>query len=270
MVVLGRSVSWRWHVAERRRRAGRSCVRRRAGARRWRRARRRVTRLAARPRRRHGPRPRSGPRRRGRFDIAELSVRVDGPLGLAARSQRAVGADGAARPPAVPSRDEAELRIRRARILEVGLRSARGLGGGTEFEQLREYTADDEFRRVDWAASARAGQADRPHLPARAQPDRHRDARQRAADGGRVAGVPRLEHAMDAAMMLTHVATPARRRVGHGGLRRAAPRHRPAGAAPRPDRPASPRRCTSSSRRWSRATTAARSPRCWPASVGGR
>ena len=74
--------------------------------------------------------------------------------------------------PPFRSRDEAELRINRARILEVGLRSAQGRGGGTEFDQLREYSVDDEFRRIDWAATARAGKADRPHLPGRAQPDR--------------------------------------------------------------------------------------------------
>ncbi len=59
--------------------------------------------------------------------------------------------------PRFPSRDEAELRIRRARMLEVGLRTAQGRGGGTEFDQLREYTPDDEFRRIDWSATARAG-----------------------------------------------------------------------------------------------------------------
>ena len=63
--------------------------------------------------------------------------------------------------PSFRSKDEAELRIRKARILEVGLRSAQGRGGGTEFDQLREYSVDDEFRRVDWAATARAGRADR-------------------------------------------------------------------------------------------------------------
>ena len=61
--------------------------------------------------------------------------------------------------PSFRSKDEAELRINKARILEIGLRSAKGLGGGTEFDQLREYTVDDDFRRVDWAATARSGRA---------------------------------------------------------------------------------------------------------------
>ena len=38
----------------------------------------------------------------------------------------------------------------------MGLRSAQGRGGGTEFDSLRDYSVDDEFRRIDWAATARA------------------------------------------------------------------------------------------------------------------
>ncbi|MBK6670326.1 MAG: DUF58 domain-containing protein [Actinobacteria bacterium] len=97
------------------------------------------------------------PTRRGRFEISEVVLRVEGPLGLAARQQRRSVPTVLHVHPKFHSREEAELRIRKARILDVGLRSARGVGGGTEFEQLREYTPDDEFRRVDWSASARAG-----------------------------------------------------------------------------------------------------------------
>jgi uncharacterized protein (DUF58 family) len=89
------------------------------------------------------------PSRRGRFVPREIVVRVDGPLRLAARQgRRLLPATLRVHPP-FRSRDEAELRINRARVLEVGLRSAQGRGGGTEFESLREYSSDDEFRRVD-------------------------------------------------------------------------------------------------------------------------
>ncbi len=73
------------------------------------------------------------PSRRGRFTPTELTARVEGPLGLAAR-QRRRQLPGLLRVyPPFKSRQEAELRIDSARILEVGLRSARGQGGGTEF-----------------------------------------------------------------------------------------------------------------------------------------
>ena len=147
------------------------------------------------------------PARRGRFLPTELVVRVDGPLGLAAR-QAALVVPGVLRVyPSFRSKDEAELRIRKARILEVGLRSAQGLGAGTEFDQLREYSVDDEFRRVDWGATARAG---RP-IVRTYRAERNQTVLVLVDNGrvmaGRVDGVPRVEHAVDAAMMLTAVST---------------------------------------------------------------
>jgi uncharacterized protein (DUF58 family) len=147
------------------------------------------------------------PARRGRFAPTELVVRVDGPLGLAAR-QSALVVPGVLRVfPSFRSKDEAELRIRKARILEVGLRSAQGLGSGTEFDQLREYSVDDEFRRVDWGATARAG---RP-IVRTYRAERNQTVLVLLDNGrvmaGRVDGVPRVEHAVDAVMMLTAVST---------------------------------------------------------------
>ena len=111
-------------------------------------------------------------------------------------------------------RDEAELRINKARILEVGLRSAQGLGGGTEFDQLREYSVDDEFRRIDWAATARAGKA----IVRTYRAERNQTVISLLDNGrvmaGRVDDVPRVEHAMDAVMMLTAVATRLGDRAG--------------------------------------------------------
>jgi len=154
------------------------------------------------------------PERRGRFTPGEMVVRVDGPLGLVARQGRQ-RLEGVLRVyPPFHSRDEAELRINKARILEVGLRSAQGLGGGTEFDSLREYGVDDEFRRMDWAATARANKP----IVRTYRAERNQtvllllDAGRTMA--GLVAGVPRLEHAMDAVMMLTAVATRLGDRAG--------------------------------------------------------
>ena len=154
------------------------------------------------------------PSRRGRFTLREVVLRVEGPLGLAARqARRHVPAVLRVHPP-FRSRAEAELRIERGRVLEVGLRSARGRGGGTEFEALREYTPDDEFRRIDWAATARAGKA----IVRTYRAERNQTVLVLLDNGrtmaGRVEDVPRLEHAMDAVMMLTAVATRLGDRVG--------------------------------------------------------
>ncbi|MET0904131.1 MAG: DUF58 domain-containing protein [Acidimicrobiales bacterium] len=147
------------------------------------------------------------PRRRGRFEIGGLVVRVEGPLGIGARQRRLPVAGLLRVHPAFPSREEAELRITRARILEVGLRSAKGRGGGTEFDQLREYGVDDEVRRIDWAATARAGKA----MVRTYRAERNQNVLLLLDNGrvmaGQVADVPRVEHAMDALMCLTTVAT---------------------------------------------------------------
>lgn len=147
------------------------------------------------------------PSRRGHFHPTEVAWRTEGPLGLLARQGRTRLPGSLRVYPRFRSRDEAELRIDRARILEVGLRSAKGRGGGTDFDQLRDYTVDDEFRRIDWSATARAG---RPIVRTfRAERNQHvvvlfDNGRVMA---GRVAGVPRTEFAMDAALLVTTVAT---------------------------------------------------------------
>jgi uncharacterized protein (DUF58 family) len=154
------------------------------------------------------------PIRRGTFEPGEVTVRVTGPFGLATR-QAARDLPGRIQVhPSFRSRDAAELRIRRARILEEGLRSVRGRGGGTEFEALRDYVEGDEFRHVDWAATARAG---RPVVRT------YRAERNQTVlillDTGRVVaglveGVPRLDHGMDAALALATVATRSGDRTG--------------------------------------------------------
>lgn len=154
------------------------------------------------------------PSRRGRFEVTRLVVRADGPLGLAARQRTILQPDVIRVYPPFRSRDEAELRINRARILEVGLRSAQGRGGGTEFDQLREYTVDDEFRRIDWAATARTGRA----IVRTYRAERNQTVVCLLDNGrvmaGRVDGVPRVEHAMDAVMTVTTVATRLGDRAG--------------------------------------------------------
>lgn len=152
------------------------------------------------------------PTRRGRFDPSEVVVRVDGPLGLAARQKRRSLPATLRVLPAFPSRSDAQLRVERA--LTVGIRSARGRGSGTEFDSLRDYGVDDEFRRIDWPATARTGRA----IVRTYRAERNQQVVVLLDTGrgmaGRVGGVPRLEHVMDAAMALVHVASSVDDRCG--------------------------------------------------------
>jgi uncharacterized protein (DUF58 family) len=154
------------------------------------------------------------PSRRGTFRPTVLTLRVRTPMGLATRQAERDLPGILEVHPRFRSRAEAELRIRRGRILEQGRRSARGRGAGTEFEALREYVQGDPYRHVDWAATARAG-----HPVVRT----YRLERDQSVivllDCGRVVagsvdGVPRLDHGMDATLALATVATALGDRVG--------------------------------------------------------
>ena len=165
------------------------------------------------------------PRRRGRFELTTMTVRVEGPMGLMARQRRRELRTVVRVYPPFRSRKDAELRVEKQRQLESGLRTAKGRGGGTEFDALREYTVDDEFRRIDWAATARAA---RPIVRTyRAERNQNvlilldsgrtmagRIALDAQTHGDAESTIPRLDHAMDAVMMLTAVATGLGDRVG--------------------------------------------------------
>jgi len=51
-----------------------------------------------------------------------------------------------------------ELMARTNRLSLLGLRRSRRIGTENEFERLRDYTVDDDYRRVDWRATARRQQ----------------------------------------------------------------------------------------------------------------
>jgi uncharacterized protein (DUF58 family) len=154
------------------------------------------------------------PIRRGTFRPRELTVRVTGPLGLGVRQAARQVPGRLEVHPSFRSREAAELRLRRARLLEQGLRSVRGRGGGTEFEALRDYVQGDEFRHVDWSATARLG-----HPVVRTYRAERNQTVLVLLDAGRVmAGlveeVPRLDHGMDATLALATVATRSGDRTG--------------------------------------------------------
>ena len=154
------------------------------------------------------------PTRRGTFTPAGCTVRVVGPLGLATRQARRELVGRLEVHPSFRSRDAAELRVRRAHILEQGLRSVRGRGGGTEFDTLREYVEGDEFRHLDWAATARRGVP----IVRTFRAERNQTVLVLLDTGrttaGLVEGVPRLDHAMDAVLALATVATHLGDRTG--------------------------------------------------------
>jgi uncharacterized protein (DUF58 family) len=152
------------------------------------------------------------PTRRGDLQADRVTVRTLGPLGLAGR-QRGLDVPGTLRVlPAFPSIKHLPSRLARLRELD-GRAAVRVRGQGTEFDSLREYVSGDDVRSVDWRASARS----RSVVVRTWQPERDRrvvlvlDTGRTSA--GRVDDAPRLDAAMDAALLLATLASRAGDRV---------------------------------------------------------
>ncbi|MER7108102.1 DUF58 domain-containing protein [Streptomyces sp. NPDC000229] len=152
------------------------------------------------------------PTRRGDRHAERITVRSYGPLGLAARQgNHRVPWTVRVLPP-FTSRKHLPSRLARLRELD-GRTSVLVRGQGTEFDSLREYVPGDDTRSIDWRATARQTTvAVRTWRPER---DRHilivLDTGRTSA--GRVGNVPRLDASMDAALLLTALATRAGDRV---------------------------------------------------------
>ncbi|MFJ3220956.1 DUF58 domain-containing protein [Kitasatospora sp. NPDC086801] len=164
------------------------------------------------------------PTRRGDHHARRVTVRSLGPLGLAGRQgSHHLPWTVRALPP-FTSRKHLPSRLARLRELD-GRTSVLTRGQGTEFDSLREYLPGDDVRSIDWRASARRTTvAVRTWRPER---DRHilvvLDTGRTSA--GRVGDAPRLDASLDAALLLTALATRAGDRVdllAHDARKRAA------------------------------------------------
>ncbi|MEC4019613.1 DUF58 domain-containing protein [Streptomyces sp. H27-D2] len=152
------------------------------------------------------------PSRRGDRLAAQITVRSYGPLGLAARQGSHTVPWTLRVLPPFTSRKHLPAQLARLRELD-GRTSILTRGEGTEFDSLREYLPGDDTRSIDWRASARQST-----LAVRSwRPERDRrillvlDTGRTSA--GRVGDAPRLDSAMDAALLLAALASRAGDRV---------------------------------------------------------
>jgi uncharacterized protein (DUF58 family) len=152
------------------------------------------------------------PTRRGDRPADRVTVRSLGPLGLAGRQGTHVVPWEVRVLPPFHSRRHLPSRLARLRDLD-GRSAVRIRGAGTEFDSLREYVVGDDTRSIDWRATAR--RSDVVVRTWRPERDRHvllvLDTGRTSA--GRVGDAPRLDAAMDAALLMAALATRAGDRV---------------------------------------------------------
>ncbi|HWQ13740.1 MAG TPA: DUF58 domain-containing protein [Roseiflexaceae bacterium] len=147
------------------------------------------------------------PLRRGDFAFGDVNIRYPSALGTFTRQARYPAAAQVKVYPNVLDVRKYDLLARKGLLFELGLRPARIFGQGAEFERLREYNTDDEFRRINWKATARRGK------PIAAEYETERSQYVVSAiDTGRLMRPPigdlaKLDYAINASLMLSYVAT---------------------------------------------------------------
>lgn len=144
------------------------------------------------------------PSRRGMVRLATLWLRWTGPLGLMGRSVR--------RPldlevPVIPNIravKAAAIRLFMRNDFMSGLKVERYVGDGSEFDSLREFVPGLDTRAIDWKATARHHRlmsreyrAERNHEVVLAFDTGHRM-------GEPLEGAPRLDHAINAGLLLAY------------------------------------------------------------------
>lgn len=154
------------------------------------------------------------PLRRGDYTFGGGYLRYTGVLGLIMRQRRyELDAPVKVYPNLLEVR-KYELLARKDQLFEIGLKNARRLGQGTEFERLRDYEQDDDYRRINWPATARM------HKPITTdyQPERSQSVII-MLDAGRLMTAPlgplsKLDYAINTTLLLAYVAIVRGDRVG--------------------------------------------------------
>ena len=144
--------------------------------------------------------------RRGAFQLAAVYLRVTSLLGLWQRHFAYPVENLLHVYPDMRQMREYALLARSDRLNLVGMRRTRRIGQDNEFERLRDYTLDDNYKHIDWRSTARRGKLTVKDFQA--------NQSQRViflVDCGRMMtntseGISLLDHAFNAALMLSYIA----------------------------------------------------------------
>jgi uncharacterized protein (DUF58 family) len=145
------------------------------------------------------------PTDRGNFSFGDVALRCRGPLGLAAVDRTVVLGEAVQVYPNLLEVRRYEALVRTTLVRAGGYRAKRLPGAGREFSHYRDYTQDDDYRHVSWKATARRNKP----ITSVFESEHSQDilfcldaGRMMAA---RVGNLTKLDHAINAVLMLTHV-----------------------------------------------------------------
>ena len=165
------------------------------------------------------------PTERGDTSVGDVYLHYQSPLRLAERWARARLQQTVRVYPNLEEARQQSIHLVRSRQIEMQQRKTRARGVGREFESLREYREGDELRNICWSATARRGK-----LVSKVYQAERSQTVWVVLDCGRlmqarIAGLAKLDYAVNTALCLAEVALYSGDRVGLLAYDRA-PSHR--------------------------------------------
>ena len=160
------------------------------------------------------------PSERGDYRFGNVNVRYYTALGLLCRQESIPSEMPVKVYPDIFQTKKHLLLWRQNRQYQMGIRQYRLLGQGREFRRLRDYVPDDSPRDIDWKATARRGVlTTREYDVEQSQTmmillDMGRTMASRTMDQDGKLGITKLDCAINASVLLAHVAGQSDDRVG--------------------------------------------------------
>ena len=146
------------------------------------------------------------PVKRGEYDFGTMNVFVSSSIGLINRRYQFQQPTLVPVYPSYMQMRKYQLMAISNRLTEVGVKKIRRLGHSMEFEQVKEYVQGDDYRTLNWKATARKGQ-----LMVNNFTDEKSQQVYCVIDKGRVMKMPfegmsLLDYAINASLVLSNVA----------------------------------------------------------------
>ena len=146
------------------------------------------------------------PVKRGVYGFGNIRVFVSSPIGLLQRRITCHAATDVAVYPSYLMLNQYEFLAVSNNLMEMGIKRIRRVGNNTEFEQIKSYVQGDDYRHINWKASARTH-----HLMVNVYTDERSQQVINVIDKGRImqqafAGMTILDYAINASLVLSYVA----------------------------------------------------------------
>jgi uncharacterized protein (DUF58 family) len=97
------------------------------------------------------------PTKRGEYEFGDVRVYVQSPIGLIRRRYNFKQAETLPVYPSFLQMRKYELMAISNNLSEIGIKKIRRLGHSLEFEQVKNYVPGDDYRTINWKATARRG-----------------------------------------------------------------------------------------------------------------